>query len=118
MNRYVFLPELFLFPENFFFLLFQLLAHEIGHNIGMKHDFDPSHKGKGCVKNDHVMSYGNSKKKWSECSKKDFEAHYLMTKNNWCMKGLLIFALYICRKLERLFKKRITILKKLSIVIS
>ena len=95
MNRYVFLPELFLFPEKFFFLLFQLLAHEIGHNIGMKHDFDPSHKGKGCVKNDHVMSYGNSKKKWSECSKKDFEAHYLMTKNNWCMKGLLIFALYI-----------------------
>ena len=24
-------------------------------------------------------------KKWSECNRKDFEAHYLQVKDNWCM---------------------------------
>ena len=54
----------------------------------MKHDFDPTHSGKGCDKDNHIMGYGNSKKvKWSTCSKKDLEAHYLMTKDRWCMEG-------------------------------
>ena len=54
----------------------------------MKHDFDPAHSGKGCDKDNHIMSYGNPKEKWSACSKKDFEAHYLsIQKNLWCMEG-------------------------------
>ena len=34
------------------------------------------------------MSYGSSRQKWSECSKKDFAAHYLYIKNGgaqWCL---------------------------------
>ena len=54
----------------------------------MKHDFDSAHEGKGCEKDNHIMSYGNSKEKWSSCSKKDFQAHYLsMNKDLWCMEG-------------------------------
>ena len=55
----------------------------------MKHDFDPRHKGKGCVKDNHIMNYGKSKECWSECSKKDFQANYLRTvrKYKWCMEG-------------------------------
>ena len=64
--------------------------HEIGHNLGMRHDFDKRHKGKGCVKDNHIMNYGSSKEIWSECSKKDFQAHYLVIKDErkqWCMEG-------------------------------
>ena len=54
----------------------------------MKHDAAPIHSGRGCEKDDHIMSYGNSKEKWSSCSKKDFQAHYLsMNKDLWCMEG-------------------------------
>ena len=60
----------------------------------MKHDFDPAHSGKGCDKDNHIMSYGNTKEKWSVCSKKDFEAHFLWVKSKsyltWCMEGIYI----------------------------
>merc|ERR1712062_226884 len=52
----------------------QLVAHEVGHNLGMYHDFDNRHKGKGCDKKG-VMSYGGLYTKWSTCSKSDFAAH-------------------------------------------
>ena len=63
----------------------------------MKHDFDSSHSGQGCEKDNHIMSYGNSKEKWSSCSKKDFAAHYLMSKDMWCMEGLF-FIFYQLKK--------------------
>ena len=73
-------------PEKkYAYYLFQLLAHEIGHNLGMKHDFDSSHPA-SCVKDNHIMSYGNSKEKWSTCSKKDLLVHYNSIKR-WCMEG-------------------------------
>ena len=33
------------------------------------------------------MSYGSSRQKWSECSKKDFAAHYFFIKKHvpWCL---------------------------------
>ena len=71
------------------FLILQLLAHEIGHNLGMLHDFDTRHKGKGCVKDNHIMNYGKSKEVWSECSKKDFQAMYTYIKQkkySWCLE--------------------------------
>jgi len=47
-------------------------AHELGHNIGMRHDHDHgSHcDGKG------IMSYGDHPKTWSTCSNKDFASWY------------------------------------------
>ena len=71
----------------------QLLAHEIGHNLGFYHDFDDHHGGQSsaCNQNNHIMSYGSSKDKWSTCSKADFEARYLWVQQtsyvSWCMEG-------------------------------
>jgi len=47
-------------------------AHELGHNMGMRHDFDHGAHcdGKG------IMSYGDHPKAWSRCSNKDFANWY------------------------------------------
>ena len=57
----------------------------------MKHDFHRSHGGPGnpCETNENIMSYDSSRGKWSTCSKKDFQAHYLRFKDSWCMEGKL-----------------------------
>ena len=61
-----------------------VIAHEIGHNLGMDHDFSPAHEAAGC-KGTGIMSYGDPPNVWSTCSVKDLQAHYLTNKNNWCM---------------------------------
>ena len=66
----------------------------------MNHDFHRTHGGTGrfksngypngkCETDENIMSYSTSKKKWSTCSKKDFQAHYLRRQGSWCMEGKL-----------------------------
>lgn len=52
-------------------------AHELGHSLGMPHDFDGSDinnprsdsSGTSCLNVDGIMSYKNTKTTWSTCSK-------------------------------------------------
>ena len=80
----------------------ELLAHEVGHNLGMFHDFDTPHGGNGSpgsgspCDGEGFMSYGNHKSRWSECSVKDFTEHYTKNKNNWCLPGTYIIFFIFC----------------------
>ena len=71
----------------------ELLAHEVGHNLGMRHDFHPTHGGNGTPGSggpcdfEGFMSYHGHKSQWSECSVKDFTEQYTKHKNNWCLPG-------------------------------
>ena len=70
-----------------------LVAHEIGHNLGMSHDFDSQHGGdNGPCDCKGIMSYcNNAPQKWSTCSRNDFKAHYNMNKGNWCLSSKFSF---------------------------
>merc|ERR1712086_1089885 len=61
-----------------------VMAHEIGHNVGMAHDFSNAHKAAGCD-GTGIMSYGNPPNQWSTCSKADFTAQYKARESTWCM---------------------------------
>jgi len=52
-------------------------AHELGHNLGMYHDFDDRHGGVGgSCDGKGIMSYGDHPKAWSSCSNSDFAKYY------------------------------------------
>ena len=56
--------------------------HELGHNLGMWHDFDLKHGGNGNqgsggrCEGHGLMSYGAAPDKWSSCSNEDFVDAY------------------------------------------
>ena len=66
------------------------MAHEIGHNLGMSHDFTTAHAAAGCD-GTGIMSYGNPPNQWSTCSKADFTAQYKVRESMWCMPGKYSF---------------------------
>ena len=50
--------------------MFQTIAHEMGHNLGMRHDFGrKDSRGKNCY---GYMDYKDSTNYWSKCSVEDF----------------------------------------------
>ncbi len=64
---------------------FKILAHEIGHLLGMDHDFLKSRPYTKCFDTNHkpcsginaIMDYTNSRKSlWSTCSVEDFKNYY------------------------------------------
>ena len=60
------------------------VAHEIGHGLGMEHDFGRPDKRTDCGKG--IMNYPpNVAMKWSICSKDDFAKSYKKNKKTWCM---------------------------------
>ena len=75
------------------------LSHEIGHSIGMEHDFD-KYKVKDkvfrdftCPRNGEskgIMNYGTVTESSSSCSQADFDLFYATTvdyEQKFCLKG-------------------------------
>merc|ERR1719167_1232945 len=61
----------------------EVLAHELGHNFGMNHDFEDVHGGvNGPCNGKGIMSYEHyDYDEWSKCSRSDFEKTF--QEQNW-----------------------------------
>ena len=91
-----------------------IVAHELGHNIGMKHDFFNagdfkinrwSHNGHRCSEVGGVMDYNRlDKLVWSMCSVQDFAVYYNMIVGRdlkFCLQQLPIFHKSVCEYVGR-----------------
>jgi len=69
------------------------LAHEIGHILGMGHDWSNSYGrgrcGNGRNSGGTIMNYGEPRETWSRCSNQDFKNYYskiVHTMGEFCLK--------------------------------
>ena len=69
--------------------LLQIVAHEIAHNMGIKHDFKKNGRTRSrcdvAGNEESIMAYKAHKSEWSECSNHDFSRAYNLNRNHWCM---------------------------------
>ena len=84
--------------QTFCIFSFQTMAHELGHNLGMNHDFiDPytspktifrDAAGNTCTDVNGVMDYYVTVQKWTTCSVERFTQHYnnvVSSQGSFCM---------------------------------
>ena len=82
--------------QRFLFYFSKLIAHELGHNLGMNHDFASNDvntprtgsDGSNClVPRTNIMDYVNSRSTWSQCSNDDLNAYYnfLESRGGFCL---------------------------------
>jgi hypothetical protein len=77
----------------------QIICHELGHNLGMPHDFSALYSnpknilrdsvGNSCTDVNGVMDYYVTVKRWSTCSVEFFARHYnnvISRTGSFCLK--------------------------------
>ena len=105
----------------------QIVAHEMGHNMGMLHDFDSEHGGQnGPCNGQGIMSYGSAPNVWSNCSRDDFKALYNSIIGSsdlqWCLDGMstywhitsYTFAGFVAKIMLRDRKNSLTLISSLD----
>ena len=67
------------------------VAHELGHLLGMEHDFIPGRRNRTCGEKtgETMMNYGSNRHTFSECSNIDFKDYFerVVARNGeFCLK--------------------------------
>ena len=82
-------------------LYFQTIAHEMGHNLGMNHDFKGDDitdvRVQDGVKCKGYMDYIEHTNGWSPCSVADFTAYINWHEGEFCLKPLGINLSYFSK---------------------